>query len=872
MKRRVLFILVCLGALLIPFGVSAQVSDNFSDGDFTTGTVWSGSTALFTVVDDGGNQRLRSNNTGAANYYLSTPNTLVDEAQWELFFDLRFATSGANYVDVYLMSSAADLTSGVNGYFLRLGGTNDRLELFRSDAGAPTTLAVQSADGVVNSSTSNPFRVKVTRSAAGLFTLLYDDGNTGSYTPAGTVTDLAYTSASHFGIRIEQSTAVSAQNNHFFDNIAVQLIPVDNTPPTLLNATITSATQVDLAFSEALEQNTAEDENNYNIIPFNSAASVVRDGTDLTLVHLTLAFAMQSGNTYTITVNGVEDLAGNPCVNQTVDVLYVIPDVALPGEVIINEIMADPSPPLGLPDAEFVEIHNTTTDKTFDLAGWTFTDGSTVATLPSTVLGPGDHAIIVDDATAAFFGAFPNVIVVTTFPSMNNDGDPLELKNDAATTIDAVTYALSWYQDALKALGGWTLERIDPTAPCSSNTNWIASNDAIGGTPSAQNSVFAIVPDTQSPSLLNVQVNDANTLVLVFTEAMDAASLMSGTYTITPAIAIGSVIVTGSNSVQLTLGTALTTGTLYSITVTDVSDCPGNVIGSSNTATFALPEPVEVGDVVINEVLYDPFGSGSDFVEIYNRSAKTLSLAGWKLANVTSGAVASPLTITSASFLLLPGEYALICEDANNIAANYPQSHTDRFVETDMPSYNNGEGGVVLQAPDGTQLDRFDYNDNLHFTLVNAPEGYSLERIDPDRPTSDNTNWQTAADLAGKATPGFQNSQYSPTAEASGEMTIDPAIFSPDNDGYQDVLTVVFRFDQAGFVGNLSVYDIAGREVRKLMENQLLGTDGAISWDGILDDGSKGRMGPYILVLEVFHLAGNTEVFKKTVTLAHKLN
>jgi hypothetical protein len=32
----------------------------------------------------------------------------------------------------------------------------------------------------------------------------------------------------------------------------------------------------------------------------------------LALVHLTLAIAMQSGNTYTITVNGVEDLAGTP--------------------------------------------------------------------------------------------------------------------------------------------------------------------------------------------------------------------------------------------------------------------------------------------------------------------------------------------------------------------------------------------------------------------------------------------------------------------------------------------------------------------------------------------------------------------------------
>jgi hypothetical protein len=85
-------------------------------------------------------------------------------------------TSGANYADVYLMSSAADLASGVNGYFVRIGGTNDRLELFRSDAGHSNEVWVQSQHGVVNSSTANPFRIKVTRSIAGLWTLDYDDG------------------------------------------------------------------------------------------------------------------------------------------------------------------------------------------------------------------------------------------------------------------------------------------------------------------------------------------------------------------------------------------------------------------------------------------------------------------------------------------------------------------------------------------------------------------------------------------------------------------------------------------------------------------------------------------------------------------------
>jgi len=352
---------------------------------------------------------------------------------------------------------------------------------------------------------------------------------------------------------------------------------------------------------------------------------------------------------------------------------------------------------------------------------------------------------------------------------------------------------------------------------------------------------------------------------------MDIGTLSSGTYTITPTIPIGSAIATSASSVQLTLAQPLVAGPLYTVTVSGVSDCPGNAIGSANTATFALPEPVAPGDVVINEVLYDPRGSGSDFVELYNRSNKVLSLAGWKLANVTDGVVTSPLTITGASFLLLPGEYVLIAEDAFNITTEYPQSQPDRILEADMPSYNNGEGSVVLQDPMGVQLDRFDYTDDLHFILLNVTEGVSLERVDPDRPTTDNSNWHSAADDAGFATPGFQNSQYAPASGEGGELVASPDIFSPDNDGYQDVLTLTYTFPEPGYVGTMIVFDIAGREAKTLMNNVLLGTSGSLSWDGILETGDKARIGPYVVYFEVFDLAGNVQKYRRTVTLAHRL-
>ncbi|MBK9176291.1 MAG: lamin tail domain-containing protein [Flavobacteriales bacterium] len=871
MIRTLFRALVAIHLLVGATCAQAQFTDDFEDGDFSANPAWTGIDALFTIVDQGGNMLLRSNSPGAANYHLTTPSTLASDARWEWFIDLRFATSGANYVDVYLMSDNADLGAAQNGWFVRIGGTQDRVELFKRVDGANASVLV-SPDGIVNSSTSNPFRIRAERTAANDWTLYFDDGNTGAFASMGPTTDAAVGTSAHFGLLVVQSSAAGPINNHFFDDFVVGSIPVDLTPPQIQGATVVSATQVDLQFNEALSAGSVTALSNYAV-----TGGLVVSGAALTAastIQLTLSTPMQNNTTYTVTVNGVEDLAGNACVDQSADFLLIVPDAPVFRDVVINEFMADPSPVVGLPDAEFVEIFNATADKTFDLAGWKFTDGTSTATLPTYALGPGQHVIVVSESNSPLFASVANRIGVVSLPSLNNDSDNLALTAPDNTLIDAVSYALNWYRDSNKQDGGWTLEQINPFTPCSGASNWIASNSPIGGTPGEPNSVLDPTPDSTPPSLISVQVVDGTTIDLVFDEPMNSASLGAATYLITPTITVSSAqAVSGTdNRARLTLASAITVGVVYTIAVSGPSDCTGNAIGTANTGTFALPEPVAIGDLVINEVLYDPISTGSDFVELYNRSQKTLSLAYLQMANETNGAIANIRTITGDPILLLPGEYILLTPSAPDIAARYPQSRTDRFVEMSLPSYNNGNGSVVLLDPSNAVLDLFRYDDDMHFTLVNKPEGYSLERVDPFRATDDPTNWHTASDMAGKATPGFQNSQYSLRPDPSGEMTIEPSIFSPDQDGYQDLLTIAYSFNQPGFVGTIIIYDVAGREARKLMENQLLGAEGAISWDGILDSGGKGRMGPYIVVMEAYDLAGNVETFRKTVTLAHRLN
>jgi hypothetical protein len=347
-----------------------------------------------------GQRAARSPNTGTLSsstvYYLSTASGVAADAQWEFFVNLKFATSGANYVDVYLMSDGQDLSTPGNGYFVRIGETSDHVALYKMTAGVPGLL-VASPDGIVNSSTDNPFRIKVTRDAADLWTLYYDDGAMGTYLIAGTITEASFTSSAWFGVCITQSTAASAVNNHFFDDFYAGPIILDTSPPTVVSVTATGADEVDVLWSEPLSPTAI---GNYDILPSIGVSSAIQDALIPALVHLTPTASISANVPYTVFISMAEDLAGNVAPDNNAGFTWTVLVPAQPGDVVMNELMPDPDPPVGLPNAEFVELLNTTTDQTFDLAGWTITDGSSSGTLPAVVLPPGGFVILASTANA----------------------------------------------------------------------------------------------------------------------------------------------------------------------------------------------------------------------------------------------------------------------------------------------------------------------------------------------------------------------------------------------------------------------------------------------------------------------------------------
>lgn len=859
----------CFILALLPILGFSQFTDDFSDGDFTANPAWTGDDTLFVIDAD----ELRSNKdtaTAAVTYYLSTPSTLAADAQWEFFINLKFGTSGANYVDVYLISDVADLSAPNNGYFVRIGNTDDEISLYEINGGSETMI-IDGMDGLLGS--SNPFNIKVKRDLTNLWTLEYDAGPTGNYLNGGTVVNSTITASNYFGICIEQSTAGSPAFNHFFDNFSVGPIPVDTFPPVLSSVSATSDTTLDVFYNEVVSKASAEILANYSADNgLGSPASATRDMTDSSVVHLEFATAFGNGVLNTLTVSNIADNLGNIMVDPASETFsYFLADIGEVFDIVINEIFADPAPAVGLPEKEFIELYNNS-NKVIDLAGYTFSDATSSASLPAGFMAPGGYLILCANADTNAFKSFGAVMGVSSLPSLNNSGDDLSLRSNTGLLMHSVSYSDTWYNNAFKEYGGWSLEMIDPDNPCAESSNWAACVNANGGTPGKVNSVAGSNPDNQAPVLSRADAIDSLNVLLSFNEPIDSMSLATASFAINNGISILSDTVMSSKTIKLVLAAELQLNVVYTVTVSGAFDCVGNLLGAENTAVFALPEQGLPGDLIINEILSDPIESGSDFIELYNNSDRFINLDGWQLAAMGADTIDDYEPIASSPYVLFPGDYVMLSTDTANIKETYPLAHSSSFLQMDgFPTYSNDNGTVILINNLLEVSDSITYDVSMHFSLLNDEDGVSLERMDFDRPAHEKTNWHSAAEAVGFATPGYLNSQYNPVDSVIDEISVDPEVFSPDNDGFDDVVNISYQFDAPGFVGSIYIYDSRGRLVKSLVENDLLGTTGTYSWDGTMENGEKARIGIYVVFFEAFGIEGEIRNIKKPCVLAGRL-
>ena len=852
--------------LLLPALASAQLIETFADGNFTTNPTWTGDAASFQVVS----QQLQGNGpaTTGTQLALSTPCQANTGTVWEFWANLKLATSAGNLADVWLMATQPDLKNPSNtGYFVRLGGTDDEVSLFRKDSTRAAVLVIDGLNGTLASATNNLVRVRVTRTTANRWTLERDlTGGRTFVAEAAQPVEATYQHSVAFGV----SLLYSAANNRsfFFDDFAV----TDATAPLLVRAVPVDIRQVDVLFNEPVSVASAGRPANYRLqsgaVPI--AAQVVAGNPAGVRLTFAADFAPQS----VVEVRGVADLYGNVAAGPLLAAFTALPAAPAVGELIISEIFADETPQVGLPLSEYIEIHNRSAIKTLSLRGVRLGKGGSaaVAVFPDTArLLPGQYAVVCGSTRTPQFVAFGKVYGLSNFPALNNGGDQLVLRGRDGRTLFEVSYSDTWYRDARKKDGGWSLEMIDTNSYCGGADNWTASLDPTGGTPGRANSVRAANADALAPTLLRAVALNATTVRAYFSEKLDSAAAAAvSRYTLSSAIAVTRAAPVGPDfrQVDLTLGAALGASRPTTLAVQTATDCVGNASGPLQSATFALPEAAVSGDVVFNEILFNPRTGGVRFVELINRSPKFIDLQGWQLGNLKPDGSVDNTMLASGPLVLAPGQLLAFSSSTAIIISQYPSSSdAANLVQlSSLPTFPDA-GTAVLADSRGFEIDRLVYSKNLHLSLLSTQEGVSLERIRTNG-ASNGSNFHSAAGAVGYATPGRPNSQAQDAVGGNQELTIAPEIFTPDDDGQQDFATLNYHLDAPGYAATITVYDALGRLTRHLVRNETLPTTGFVQWDGIDDRGRKAAVGYYILLVELFRPnGGERREFKKTVVL-----
>lgn len=841
----------------------SQVYDDFTDGEILTDPEWSGNTNHFVVNESG---ELQLNTDAAGKSWLSTrfSSSPSDALEWTLFIRQSFAPSSSNYGRFYLISDQTDVSGPLNGYFLQFGeaGSNDAVELFRQ-TGTNRTSVCRGTAGAISSAFA--IAVKVQYYPEGRWELSVDYSGGEDYVLESTGNHINTISASYCGLLCTYT--VSNATRFYFDDVRIRRIVLPDTiAPSVDSVSITSARSLNVHFSERLEEGSVNAEKFIvSPVPGEAATASLDSAGSTVLLSFNQSFA--NGEQSFLSVSGIRDVEGNEMQPTKVSfVLFEEHPVAF-RDVVFTEILADPTPPVGLPDAEFLELFNRS-KYPVNLAGWILSDPSGSAKLPYHILLPGEYVIIAGSDGKAFV-QYGETLMLQNFPTLNNAGDRIALVDSRGNAIDSLAYSVQWYRDEDRAAGGWSLERIDPDDLCGEADNWIASEAPGGGTPGKQNSVYARRPDNRGPRILSVVAVDSVTLIVLFNEKLDRSLPSSGNLKLQDGpevIGVGfeDFSLTG---LRLTLSSPLQPGKVYTLLAANVYDCAGNIVDSGHAQrTFLLPQRAAPGDIVVNEVLFNPRPTGVDFVELFNQSAKVLDLQNFSLRN-SGSAQTQNFVLTNQHLLVYPGAYLVLTKHAAALKSEYSAGREETFFETDIPPLNDDAGSVALVNPEGVVLDSMWYTDEMHAAFVKEDEGIALERISTVEPGWEPSNWRSASSVSGFATPGYVNSNArSNTPVAVGSVGVEPEVLQHQV-VLRDFARIRYRFDRGGMIGNVRIVDQQGRAIRTIAENEMLGTEGFFRWDGDRDNGLSAGIGYYMVWFEVFDADGFVKIFRARIAV-----
>ncbi len=590
--------------------------------------------------------------------------------------------------------------------------------------------------------------------------------------------------------------------------------------------------------------------------------------------------SLEHGYLYTIELVGIQDIFGNSIKKQEWSFIYYDVLEASKNDVIINEVLYRPDQ---FHNRRFVEILNNS-ESVFDLRNWRIgrSTGNAVLlvdhdTSEPVYLTPGQKVVISEPGLVLAEQQITNNVLhieQQAFPPLSRLGDSVYLLSGQDKTIDSLSYSPVWGGNR----DGVSIERINPGGATLDPSNWKEhpENHSAG----YRNFNFEDEPD---PVMLlhAAQKNDQKIELhfsrFVYGESLQQVSLedqiISLSKTESNAPYDSRFIFRSDHKIERRY---------KRIHIAAVTDYAGSISTNLGAPLAFLPEP---GDVIINEVMYQPIAERysnrpdqSEYVEVYNRSGIPLKVDHLVLHDRPdkNGHIRTlkpaPLKLTS----LLPQSYAVFYADTSNTlqGARIYQSFsiTDQMAENFF-NINRLTLGLSTQGDElylsygEIILDSLWYHPSWHNPNLSDVRGISLERINQDIHTQNRTNWTSSSSPDG-GTPGYRNSAAIPAAESiHNGLKLSPNPFSPNGDGHNDHLIIHYQLDHPDYLMHVRIFDRHGRLVRTLANGHQAGLSGKLIWDGRAENGLMNRAGLYIVHFEAFNSNKNNRKIYRTVAV-----
>jgi hypothetical protein len=302
------------------------------------------------------------------------------------------------------------------------------------------------------------------------------------------------------------------------------------------------------------------------------------------------------------------------------------------------------------------------------------------------------------------------------------------------------------------------------------------------------------------------------------------------------------------------------------------------------------------GDVVINEIMYNPSGTDTDheWIEIFNNTGSAIDLTGWRLRE---GGTNRNLTFTQGGNNLAAGGYAIIAPNAANILTDYASNaNVTGGMVIDTSGFTLTQTGESIALLDNllVAISSLTYGDSAPWP--EGTEGRSIGRVSAGGSDTDPANWANepangtpnAANSGGGSGGGgggTENCSNGTDDDGDGSadcadsdcasssacvalststakaLSVDDALnpFSPhDRDPSFRQGRILYNVAAGDFVKTVRVADMRGETVRVLVNNdvgpgsssQAGLTQGVVFWDGLDDSGQVVPMGIYVVFME----------------------